>query len=127
MGTLRSNTDMSTVSLNTANASGYLAEGPARALLVLAHGAGAGQRHPFMVDVARRIAARGIAVVTFDFPYMQARRRAPDRPPALEACFEDVLGAAREWQRGTQESNPESSALEAAALPIKLVPLAARL
>lgn len=60
-------------------------------LLVLAHGAGAGQQHPFMVAVSEAIASRGIDVVTFDFPYKHAGRKVPDRQPALEACFEHVL------------------------------------
>jgi predicted alpha/beta-hydrolase family hydrolase len=56
-------------------------------LLVLAHGAGAGQQHPFMVRYARGLAARGIDVATFDFPYMQAGRKAPDKAPVLEDAF----------------------------------------
>lgn len=65
------------------------------ALLVLAHGAGAGQRHPFMVAVAEAIAGRGVDVATFDFPYVHDRRKIPDRRPALEACFEQVVSWAR--------------------------------
>jgi predicted alpha/beta-hydrolase family hydrolase len=64
-------------------------------LLVLAHGAGAGQRHPFMVRMAQGLAARGIDVVTFDFPYMHERRKVPDKAPVLEACFRDVVAKAR--------------------------------
>ncbi len=56
-------------------------------LLVLAHGAGAGQTHPFMVNYATGLSARGVDVVTFDFPYMAQRRRTPDRPPVLEETF----------------------------------------
>ena len=69
----------------------YQASTAGGALLVLAHGAGAGQRHPFMVHIAKALAARGIDVVTFDFPYMQQKRRAPDRAPVLEAAFRDVV------------------------------------
>ena len=65
------------------------------ALVVLAHGAGAGQHHPFMVSVADAIAARGIDVATFDFPYVHNRRTLPDRQATLEACFEDVVSWAR--------------------------------
>ena len=57
------------------------------ALLVLAHGAGGGQSHPFMVRYARGLAERGLHVATFDFPYIRAGRRAPDRQPALEEAF----------------------------------------
>ena len=57
--------------------------GRAEAVLVLAHGAGAGQKHPFMVATAKGLAARRISVVTFDFPYMRAPSRA-DKAPVLE-------------------------------------------
>lgn len=60
-------------------------------LLVLAHGAGAGQTHPFMVRYARGLAARGIEVFTFDFPYMEAGRKSPDKAPVLEAAFRDAV------------------------------------
>lgn len=63
--------------------------------LILAHGAGAGQTHPFMVAFARGLVARGIDVTTFDFPYMQERRHVPDKAPVLERCFRDMIDAAR--------------------------------
>ena len=44
----------------------------ARCLLVLAHGAGAGMRHPFMAAISERLAAKGIASLRYQFPY---RRR----------------------------------------------------
>ena len=73
----------------------YPASGSSRFLLVLAHGAGAGQRHPFMVSVARVLAERGIDVVTFDFPYMQQKRKAPDKAPVLEEAFRSAIAEAR--------------------------------
>jgi len=72
----------------------------AEATLVLAHGAGAGQRHPFMVAVATGLSRRGINVVTFDFPYMRERRRVPDKTPVLEAAFLEVVEAVRTWSAG---------------------------
>jgi uncharacterized protein len=65
-----------------------------RAVLVLAHGAGAGQTSPFMVRVARGMAARGVTTATFDFPYMAARRKVPDRAPVLEQSWREALAAA---------------------------------
>jgi predicted alpha/beta-hydrolase family hydrolase len=59
--------------------------------LILAHGAGAGQHSGFITAFARGIAARGVTVTTFDFPYMQHRRRAPDRAPVLEAVWTAML------------------------------------
>lgn len=76
---------------------GYTAEGSPLALLVLAHGAGAGQQHPFMTAVARGFARRRIDVVTFDFPYMRAGKKVPDRAPVLENAFAQVIDAARQW------------------------------
>jgi predicted alpha/beta-hydrolase family hydrolase len=57
--------------------------------LVLAHGAGAGQDHPWMKRVASGLAARGVSVVTFDFPYIAAGRRTPDRGPVLETFLSE--------------------------------------
>ena len=67
-------------------------------LLVLAHGAGAGERHPFMTTFGRSLAARGIDVVTFNFPYMEQKRRVPDKAPVLEARFRGVIAAARQGE-----------------------------
>lgn len=73
----------------------YPADKDWRLLVVLAHGAGAGQRHPFIAATGNGLASRGIDVVTFDFPYMHARKGAPDKAPVLEHCFRAVAGAAR--------------------------------
>jgi predicted alpha/beta-hydrolase family hydrolase len=76
----------------------YRAPAPRDRTLVLAHGAGAGQTHPFMVAFAEALAARGIDVVTFDFLYVAAGRRAPDRNDKLEACWRAALALGRdEW------------------------------
>jgi predicted alpha/beta-hydrolase family hydrolase len=58
--------------------------------LVLAHGAGGGMRTAFLTAVARGVGERGIRVVRFEFPYMQAKRRAPDRQPVLLQAWRDV-------------------------------------
>jgi predicted alpha/beta-hydrolase family hydrolase len=63
-------------------------------LFVMAHGAGAGQSSPWMVRYARGLAERGLDVVTFNFPYMEAGRRGPDRAPILEAAFRRVIESA---------------------------------
>ncbi len=57
----------------------------ARLLYVLAHGAGAGMRHPFLEVVAQRLAERSIATLRYQFPYMEQRGRRPD-PPAVAAA-----------------------------------------
>ena len=54
--------------------------------VLLAHGAGVGQRHPFMDGLRRRLGAADLATLSFDYPYMEAGRRAPDRLDRLVAC-----------------------------------------
>jgi hypothetical protein len=70
------------------------AAAPSDMAFVFAHGAGAGQASPFMRRYAEQLAAHGIDVVTFDFPYMAARRKVPDRAPVLERAFRAVVDAA---------------------------------
>ena len=70
----------------------------ARALLVLAHGAGAGMRHAWMEAVASAIAARAVAVVRFDFPSMAAGKHRPDSPAVATAAVRAVVEAsAARW------------------------------
>src|SRR5213593_97528 len=57
----------------------------ARLLYVLAHGAGAGMRHPFLESISQRLAEQGIATLRYQFPYMERRSRRPD-PPAVAAA-----------------------------------------
>lgn len=53
------------------------------AVAAVAHGAGAGMNHPFMAGAAAGLADGGVSVLRFNFPYIEARRLAPDRTPAL--------------------------------------------
>ena len=54
----------------------------ATCLYVLAHGAGAGMRHPFLGRIADALAGHGIATLRYQFPYMERKTRRPD-PPAV--------------------------------------------
>jgi len=60
------------------------------ALLVLGHGAGAGMHHPFMEGVTTHLIDRGLAVLRYQFPYMERGGRRPDRP---EIAMEAVVSA----------------------------------
>ncbi len=73
----------------------YASDTPVAAIVV-AHGAGAGQMSPFMVRAAAELASRGISTATFDFPYITAGRRIPDKAPALESAWRDAIDAARD-------------------------------
>ena len=71
-----------------------LAADPAAPAIVVGHGAGAGERHPCMARLRQGLADRGVTVVTFDFPYMAAGRRLPDKAPVLESAMADALSQA---------------------------------
>ncbi len=64
-------------------------------LLVLAHGAGSDQTHPWMVAWARALGDLGLHVVTFDFPYTARGKRAPDKNDVLERCWIRLLAHVR--------------------------------
>ena len=68
----------------------------ARRLLVLAHGAGAGMRHPFMEKLAGELAGVGVTTLRYQFPYMEGRRRVPDAPAVLMATVVAAVRAAAE-------------------------------
>jgi uncharacterized protein len=66
----------------------------ARWLIVLAHGAGAGMSHAFMSELAGELASVGIATLRYQFPYMEQRRRVPDRPNVLTTAVVAAVHAA---------------------------------
>jgi len=68
----------------------------ARLLYVLAHGAGAGMRHPWLQRMAEALAAEGVATFRYQFPYMQARRGRPDPPATLHEAVRAAVAAARD-------------------------------
>jgi predicted alpha/beta-hydrolase family hydrolase len=77
---------------------GLMLEGPpeARRTVVLAHGAGAPMDSPFMNRVSAGLAARGVRVARFEFPYMarrrsEGRRGAPDREPVLRSRWTEIV------------------------------------
>ena len=65
------------------------------AALVLGHGAGSGQHSGFMVEAGRQLSARAIVVATFDFPYIAAGRKSPDKAPVLEEAWRAAIAEAR--------------------------------
>lgn len=76
----------------------FRVDGPTEAshLFVFAHGAGLGMAAPFMETLALHIAAAGIRVVRFHFPYMEdmvrtGRRRPPNGGRILRQAYADVI------------------------------------
>jgi hypothetical protein len=69
-------------------------------LYVLGHGAGAGMRHPFLETMARALFERDVATFRYQFPYMEAGRRAPNARPIL---VETVRAAVETAQRAAPD------------------------
>jgi uncharacterized protein len=65
-----------------------------RRLILFAPGAGAPSSHPWMQNWNRRLSEIG-DVETFDYDYMRAGRKRPDRLPQLIAAHRKALEAAR--------------------------------
>ena len=67
-----------------------------KAALVLAHGAGAGMKHPSMASLAQGLSDRGIATLRYQFPYMEQGGRRPDPPALCHATVRAAVAAARD-------------------------------
>lgn len=66
----------------------------AKAVLVLAHGAGAGMTHKHMAATADGLEERGIATLRYNFPYMEKGSKRPDNPPVAHAAIRAAVAAA---------------------------------
>jgi predicted alpha/beta-hydrolase family hydrolase len=69
-------------------------------LYVVAHGAGAGMRHPFLDSMARLLAASGIATLRYQFPYMEAKKSRTDSPQVAHAAVRAAVAKAAELLPG---------------------------
>jgi len=73
--------------VNDSSVSGLWQKPPgAKAVLVLAHGAGAGMGHAWMEAAADGLGERGIATLRFNFPYMERGSKRPDAPALAQAA-----------------------------------------
>jgi len=72
----------------------------ARALYVLAHGAGAGMRHPFLTAVSAGLADRGVATLRYQFHYMERGSRRPDPPKLAQAAVRAAVEEAARRMAG---------------------------
>ncbi|EIC06820.1 alpha/beta hydrolase [Microbacterium laevaniformans] len=66
------------------------------AVMALAHGAGAGMDHPFLLGLAAACARQGVSVMRFAFPYAQAGRKMPGPASHAIATWTAVEAAARQ-------------------------------
>ena len=69
----------------------YIAPEDAACILTLAHGAGAGMNHPFMVALANSLAETGIATLRFNFPFAENKKGRPDVPAVAQQTIEAAI------------------------------------
>jgi predicted alpha/beta-hydrolase family hydrolase len=72
----------------------------AEALLVVAHGAGAGMRHKFMEEIAQKLADRAVATLRYQFPYMEKGIKRPDSEAVLTGCVRAAVIMAKKCADG---------------------------
>jgi len=83
------------IDVGDATVSGVFADPDgAFATLVVAHGAGAGMDHPFLLGFTRALNGLGVATLRFNFPYREAGKKFPDRPPTAIASWRAAMDAA---------------------------------
>lgn len=59
--------------------------------MTIAHGAGAGMHHSFMVTLAQSLAEEGIATLRFNFPFTENKKGRPDSPAVAHQTIEAVI------------------------------------
>ena len=64
-------------------------------IINIAHGAGAGMNHPFMVTLAQLLSEQEIATMRFNFPFMENKKGRPDTPAVAHQTIEAVIAKAQ--------------------------------
>jgi len=65
-------------------------------MMTLAHGAGAGMNHLFMVQLANALAETGIGTLRFNFPFMENKKGPADKPPVAHKSIAAAISKAEE-------------------------------
>ena len=69
----------------------YIIPSKSKAILTLAHGAGAGMHHPFMTMLAESLAEQSIASLRFNFPFTENKKGRPDTPAVAHQTIEAAI------------------------------------
>jgi predicted alpha/beta-hydrolase family hydrolase len=80
----------------------YVSPEVPKCVMTLAHGAGAGMHHAFMVTLASSLAEAGIATLRFNFPFIEHKKGRPDTPAVAHA----TIAAAIDHAHGHYPSLP---------------------
>ena len=65
-------------------------------VMTLAHGAGAGMNHEFMVTISKSLAEKDIATLRYNFPFMENKKGRPDSPAVAHKTIEAAISKAHE-------------------------------
>jgi uncharacterized protein len=65
-------------------------------VVVLAHGAGAGMNHIFMVLLSNELAKKGIATLRFNFPFMEKKKPRADTPAVAHQAIAAAVSKAQQ-------------------------------
>jgi len=82
-------------SIGTVSAEYIIPENPV-AIIALAHGAGAGMNHSFMIALATSLAEVGIGTLRFNFPFTENKKGRPDVPAVAHKTIEVAIMHAQE-------------------------------
>lgn len=74
----------------------YIVPEKCSCIMTLAHGAGAGMHHSFMVSLANALAETGIATLRFNFPFMEKKKGPADKPAIAHKTIETAINKAQE-------------------------------
>ncbi len=67
-----------------------------KCIMTLAHGAGAGMNHIFMVTLSKLLAEHGIATLRFNFPFTENKKGRPDTPAVAHQTIDAAATKARD-------------------------------
>jgi hypothetical protein len=74
----------------------YMVPEKSKCIMTLAHGAGAGMNHSFMVTLAKSLSEEGIATFRFNFPFAEQKKGRPDPPAIAHKAIEASVSKAHE-------------------------------
>jgi len=71
-----------------------------KCVMTLAHGAGAGMHHSFMVTLAQLLAEQGIVTLRFNFPFAENKKGRPDTPAVAHQTIAMAISEAQKLFAG---------------------------
>jgi uncharacterized protein len=74
----------------------FMSPGDPKCIISLAHGAGAGMNHPFMVALAKSLADIDVATLRFNFPFTENKKGRPDVPAVTQKTIEAAIAKAHQ-------------------------------